>query len=94
MMGKRGDDRLTGGDADDWFIFRARDGKDTITDFGIDEGDRVVLSFLDDITSWKDLAGNHFEQHGRNLWITSETGTTIVLRNIDSDDLGRGDFLF
>lgn len=94
LVGKRGDDRLTGGDGADWFVFQPNGGRDTVTDFGLDKGDRVVLSFLDDIASWKDLTRNHFEDHGRDLWITSNHDTTIVLRNVEAGDLDRSDFVF
>jgi len=94
LIGKRGNDRLTGGAAGDNFVFGARDGKDTITDFRHGQGDRIDLSAIDDFASYRDLIRNHVSEQGRDLWIVGDGGDTIILRNTDARDLHKHDFLF
>tara|TARA_B100002003_G_scaffold241841_1_gene264040 strand:- start:235 stop:906 length:672 start_codon:yes stop_codon:yes gene_type:complete len=86
LVGGKGRDVLVGGDGRDVFRFGARDGKDTIRDFE-DGRDKIELSRA---VSFRDL---EFDD-ARNGASVAFGGTEIVLRGIDAEDLGRGDFLF
>ncbi|MGV3549825.1 hypothetical protein [Rhizobium sp.] len=48
LIGDKGKDTLTGGDGQDTFWFDKGAGKDRITDFDFDEGDRLRVSDYDD----------------------------------------------
>lgn len=92
--GKAGNDRLTGGDGGDTFVLGKGYGRDVITDFDPSEGDVIDLSGAVGIRNFRDLVRNHAEDTGRNLVITADDGSVLVLRNMDAEDLGRDMFVF
>lgn len=94
LDGRGGDDVLKGGKHADIFVFGAGYGRDTIVDFKPEDGDRIDLSDAVGITNFNDLMQNHIEDVGKNLVITADDGSVLVLRRIDVDDLDRGCFLF
>lgn len=91
LVGGAGDDRLTGLAGADTFVFGARSGSDTITDFRpgddrIDLSDRSGLNFrsvLDDA-----------RQSGRDTILNFDDGSRITLKDVDRDDLRANDFQF
>jgi serralysin len=88
-------DRLTGGAGSDLFIFVKGGGQDRITDFtpaGAD-ADTIDLHKLLVISTFADLKAHHLRQVGDDAVIEGN-GTTIILANIDVDDLRRSDFVF
>ncbi|MBB1251637.1 hypothetical protein [Rhizobium sp. G21] len=96
LDGGKGNDILTGGRGSDLFIFGARYGKDTITDFsgrGVN-GDVIDLSDAEGITGFKDLKNNHIDDIGDDLLITATDGSKIVLVDIELRELQKNDFQF
>ena len=94
LIGKRGNDTLTGGDGPDTFVFKTGDGRDMITDFRPAEGDRIDLSDVDGITSYRDMVHNHLSERSGDLRIIDGDGDVIILSNVSADDLHKGDFAF
>jgi VCBS repeat-containing protein len=94
LDGRGGDDILKGGKHADIFVFGADYGRDTIVDFKPEDGDRIDLSDAVGITNFNDLMRNHIEDVGKNLVITADDGSMLVLRRVDLDDLDRDSFLF
>jgi predicted outer membrane repeat protein len=92
--GKAGDDRLTGGDGADTFKFGKGYGRDTITDFDPTEGDIIDLSGAVGIKNFRDLIKHHVEDTGKDLVITANDGSLLVLKGVDVDDLSKDCFLF
>lgn len=86
IIGNTGNDKLTGGTGNDLFVFRAGDGDDVITDFvagGTD--DRLQI-----------FGHSHYDaktQVGADTLLTFGEDS-ILLRNVDKDDLTSADFLF
>ena len=92
MSGGAGNDRLTGGGGFDTFRFNPDEDKEIVTDF--DEiNDRILID--SNITSIDTLSEveSRLEQHGSDVWLTAG-GTMMVLKNVDVDDLGAGNFAF
>ena len=100
LVGGLGDDNLWGGENRDTFIFADGDGNDIIHDFsgGKNGGDRDRIDLSDfDIISWQDLryGGNQgMREVERGTEIYNSQGDTILLEDVDIDDLGSGDFIF
>jgi Ca2+-binding RTX toxin-like protein len=92
--GKAGDDRMTGGGGPDTFIFGRHYGRDVITDFDPTEGDRIDLSHAAGILSFRDLRKHHIEDTGKDLLITTDDGSVLVLKGVDLGDLSRDSFVF
>lgn len=92
-----GNDRLFGGGQSDIFIFGAKYGKDTITDFEFkgSDHDLIDLSHAAGITSFKDLIQHHIKDVGSDLIITAADGSRLVLEDVGSiKHLANGDFMF
>jgi hypothetical protein len=94
LIGRHGDDRLTGGAGADTFVFQTGDGRDKITDFHPGQGDKIDLSAVDGIASYKDLIHNHISDGRAGLRITDGDGDTIILMHTSAGDLHKGDFVF
>jgi predicted outer membrane repeat protein len=94
LDGKAGNDRLTGGDGADTFMFGKGYGRDTITDFDPTEGDIIDLSGAIGIRNFRDLIKHHVEDTGKDLVITANDGSLLVLKGVDVDDLSKDCFLF
>lgn len=102
LIGGRGADRLDGGAGNDTlqgdqgrdtFLFRGAFGRDRILDFDTD-GDRIDLSGVASITSFRDMTRNHLTVSGDNLLIADGRGNTVLLLGVERADLSADDFLF
>ena len=95
LSGGRGDDLLTGGRGADRFVFVSGGGHDTVTDFNANNNrEDIDLSEVTRIRNFRDLSRNHMEQDGDDVLIADGRGTTILLQDVDINDLNSGDFLF
>ncbi len=95
ITGKGGADILIGGGASDTFVFAKGSGKDMITDFA-EKGaahDVIDLSAFASITGFSDLKAHHMTQLGSDVLIDALKGDTILLKNVEIGDLGKGDFI-
>ena len=92
IEGTSRDNRLTGGDGADTFVFDQDSGKDTITDFTTGE-DKIDLSAFPGITSMRDL---YCWQDGDDavIYIGHHDGGRIILENVSIYELGTDDFVF
>jgi hypothetical protein len=84
INGRRGNDRLTGGDGADTFVFGRHTGRDIIRDFDPTEGDVIDLSRAAGIRDMADLLANHVDDSGPHLRITAGDGSVLVIRNFDN----------
>jgi Ca2+-binding RTX toxin-like protein len=88
-----GNDKLTGGEGADVFMFRKSSGSDVVVDFG--NGDDVLdLSRLKGLKGFEDLMSKHVKQVGEDVHITPGNGIKIVLQDFDKESLLDSDFLF
>ena len=92
IEGTAADNRLTGGEGADTFVFGPGHGNDTITDF-TGGTDNIDLSAFTGITSVDDLV---YWQDGNDTVIFTghHGGGTIVLQNVSPGDLSPSDFTF
>jgi len=84
INGRRGNDRLTGGDGADTFVFGRHAGRDIIGDFDPSEGDVIDLSRAAGIRDLADLLAHHVDESGPHLRITAGDGSVLVIRNFDN----------
>jgi hypothetical protein len=95
LIGRPGD-TLTGGAGSDLFVFRAKAGQETITDFtpasGATAGDLLQIDPTL-ATSFANLL-THATQVGANVSISFPTGESLLLQNVQLSSLHAGDFLF
>ena len=92
IEGTSADNRLTGGDGADTFVFGLGHGTDTITDFTAGT-DKIDLSAIVDITSVGDL---DYWQDGDDAVIYTGFcgGGTIRLEGVSLSELSASDFIF
>lgn len=91
LDGGKGNDLLTGGDDADAFVFKKGYGRDTITDFSHEEGDKIDLSQWGGFDSFKDVKQHWSENHG-DLVITLG-GDQLVLKDTTKQDVSVTDFI-
>jgi Ca2+-binding RTX toxin-like protein len=95
LIGRPGD-TLTGGAGSDLFVFGAKAGAETITDFapstGTTTGDLLQIDHTL-ATSFANLM-THAAQVGANVSISFPSGESLVLQNVQLSSLHAGDFLF
>jgi Ca2+-binding RTX toxin-like protein len=87
IYGAGGDDRLTGGKGNDWFLFGHGDGHDVITDFDANGGDGkqdLIRPFSDDYKVRAD---------GDNTIIDFGNGDTLTLLNVKKGEISADDFM-
>ena len=89
LDGGAGDDTLDGGAGNDTFVFGASHGNDTVEDF-TDGEDTIDLSAITGLSGFADLT---LTQSGDDITIDTGQGT-ILLKDVDIDDLDATDFLF
>ncbi len=87
IEGGKGKDKISGGNGDDVFIFGKSDGRDTITDFDLGND---VIKINKGANAFRDLDISE----NRAGAVVSFADTTIVLEDVEVDDLSRDDFLF
>ncbi|WP_137156340.1 calcium-binding protein [Rhizobium sp. FKL33] len=95
LTGGAGDDTLSGGKGADTFVFIEEIGtnKEIVTDFTATGSSHDVIDLTDfDIGSFKELKAL-MDDSGKNVAIEFEGGGTIVLKNLEIDDLTKNDFL-
>jgi Ca2+-binding RTX toxin-like protein len=97
LDGAEGSDILAGGGGSDQFVFAAKSGSDTITDFDFKGSDHDVidLSGAIGIANFKDLIKHHITDAGNDLIIDAGDGSKLTLSDIDDiKHLVKADFLF
>ncbi|WP_205910391.1 calcium-binding protein [Rhizobium sp. FKL33] len=95
LTGGAGDDTLSGGKGADTFVFVDQTGphREVVTDFTATGSSHDVIDLTDfDIGSFKELKAL-MDDSGKNVAIEFEGGGTIVLKNLEIDDLTKNDFL-
>lgn len=93
LDGGAGKDILWGDGGADTFRFAGKNGRDAIMDFTETDGDRIDLSRIAAVSSYRDLVRNHLKDEGDAV-IRISPGNTITLDGVDASDLDRGDFIF
>lgn len=95
LVGGRGNDMLIGGGGADRFVFAGAFGQDTIRDFDSDQrGERIDLSDVRAITSFRDLRADHLSERGGDAFIDAGGGNTIRLVGVSAGELSADDFIF
>ncbi len=91
LEGRDGNDTLTGGAGGDTFVFSNAWGRDVITDFSGNSGDRIRFE-----TGFDDFASvmAATSQVGADAVITLDAGTAITLVNVNSANLTADQFIF
>jgi Ca2+-binding RTX toxin-like protein len=92
LDGGKGNDLLAGGDNNDIFVLRNGYGRDTITDFSHDEGDKIDLRHWASFDNFKDVEQHWSMNHG-DLVITLGNDQ-LVLKDTTQQDVSQGDFIF
>lgn len=92
LIGKSGLDQLTGGLGYDRFVIEVGDvGVTTIKDFSQAEGDKIVITKDDTLSSIADLS---MSEQGNDVVINLSADQTIVIENMSLVNLADNDFVF
>lgn len=96
MIGLAGNDKLTGGKANDIFVFSTGFDKDTVMDFDAKNAghDRIDLSGLKSVSNFTDLKQHHLQEKNGDAVIDGGGGDLLTLKDVDVGDLAKGDFIF
>lgn len=94
VNGRKANDKLTGGDGADTFIFGKHSGRDVIKDFDPLEGDKIDLSHAVGIKNFNDLMNHHITDIGNHLKITAGDGSVLIIKHTDLGDLSESMFQF
>jgi VCBS repeat-containing protein len=94
VNGRRGNDKLTGGDGADTFVFGAKFGTDAILDFDPSEGDIIDLSRVKGIKNFDDLMADHAAQSHAHVRISADDGSVVTIHNFMLADLKADMFIF
>jgi Ca2+-binding RTX toxin-like protein len=87
--GTFGNDTLTGGGGNDTFVFRAKLGRDTVTDFTAGQD---VIELHDGLFASATAALAAATQSGNDVIITVDASTSILLQNVALANLHAADF--
>ena len=91
IVGGTGDDLMAGAFNADIFVFAdfgGGFGADTISDFeATNVFERIDLRLVSSIRDLDDLLTNHVQQVGSDVLIDAGGGNTILLQNVDRNDL-------
>ncbi|MCF3641392.1 hypothetical protein LXM94_15570 [Rhizobium sp. TRM95111] len=95
LNGGGGGDKLAGGGGSDHFVFAGRFGRDKIVDFDATGAghDILDLTSVNGIDNFADLKDNHMVQRTDGVRIKFSDVGTIVLKNVQLDELQHSDFL-
>ena len=88
-----GDDHLTGGGANDLFVFAQPIGNDTIYNFNT-ASDKIDLVTFTGFTSFGDIQAHTADDANGNAVITLGDGETITLHGVNAASLTAADFVF
>lgn len=90
-----GTDVGIGGGGADVFVFGNNQGDNTIRDFAArNNREDIDLSYVSEITGFRDLKNNHMSRAGDDVVIDDGAGTVITLIGVALGDLGKADFIF
>jgi len=88
LEGGAGADNMTGGSGSDTFVFEEGGGRDTVTDFQVNQ-DQLLF----DTTSDNSLSDLNFVNAPRGLWI-EWSGGSLLLEGLTEAQFDKGDVLF
>lgn len=95
ILGDGGNDELFGEGGADRFIFKGAFGDDTVSDFETaGRKEKIDLSGVNSIRSFRDLKNNHLSEEDGNAVISDGNGNTITLDGVGIADLSGNDFIF
>jgi hypothetical protein len=94
INGRRSNDKLTGGDGADTFVFRDHFGRDVIRDFEPSEGDKIDLSRVTGINGYGDMIKNHTVEIDNHLRISAGDGSVLIIKHTGLNDLDESMFVF
>lgn len=98
IEGGAGDDLLYGRYNADTFVFSDAPGgfgNDTIGDFAVSNRlEHIDLSGVAAISNFNDLMNNHIEQIGADVLITAGEGSTILIEDVNLEQLNSSEFAF
>lgn len=94
LDGRKGNDKLTGGEGADTFVLGKQYGRDVIKDFDPAEGDRIDLSGAVGITNYNDLMKHHTVDTGDHIRITADDGSALIIRDFEPGALTEDMFVF
>ena len=97
LTGGGGQDRLTGGDGADIFILTLDTslGRDRITDFSVDDGDKLQIDTDDGDEDTLEALGLSVAQNGNNATVTNilfEDGVLFILNGVTHTDITNASF--
>ncbi|MEM7269522.1 MAG: calcium-binding protein, partial [Pseudomonadota bacterium] len=90
LLGGKGADVLTGGGGLDRFVFKAKEGRDTVTDFNA-KGEKLDFKQHSGVEAFGDL---NITQNGSDVVIKDGKGGRIILEDTDIADISASDFIF
>lgn len=90
--GGRGNDTITGGGGADTFVIGANSGRDTITDFSINGGDRIDLRAIG-IDSYAEFRAAATNVNG-NVVVDLGNGNQLTLNGVTEQAFTGNDFIF
>jgi len=96
INGGKGRDDLSGMDGLDTFVFTAHSGKDTLYNFEFEgtDRDKIDLSKIHGISSYRDLMRNHVEAGNDSIIIEISKKDRIYLEGTSRQDLEASAFIF
>jgi Ca2+-binding RTX toxin-like protein len=86
LTGGKGNDLLNGGEGNDTFIFGAKSGKDTITDFSL-EGDVLKIEGVKGFNKAKDVIKHAKQLKNGDVEINLGKGNKIILKDVSLKEL-------
>jgi hypothetical protein len=93
--GGRGPDEILGGSGADIFIFNSRSGHDNLNDFSRGEDDKIDLSGVDEISSYRDLIRHHISFDAfEGVLISANKRSNLWVEDMDGRDMDKADFIF
>lgn len=94
LDGGEGKDKLKGGGGADVFVLGDDFDRAKIKDFDDGEGDRIDVSDLGAIRSWRDLRDEHLRDKGNKIVLKAGDDGKAKIFGVDLGELSADDFLF